>query len=74
MKIAVNEYGTPVAEFVCKTCGKPYTVCPVPKPRSERAWENCLAPECPSYDPKRDADKLFEQGVKIERRSTGKHN
>lgn len=55
-----NGYGTLVTRFKCEYCGREFTVCPAVPPDKEANWRGCLAPECPSYDPGRDADKLFE--------------
>lgn len=55
-----NEYGTPVGAYRCDTCNGEYTVCPAPEDHSE--WQNCLAKECASYTPGRDADRLFDEG------------
>lgn len=60
IKDDINKYGTPVTVFWCDTCGVEYTVCPKPKPEREHKWNDCLSPECDSYDPDRDADKLFD--------------
>ena len=57
--ILVNEYGTPISSHVCKTCKRPFTVVPA-VPVDSKAWENCLADDCASYDPNRDASYLFE--------------
>lgn len=54
----MNEYGTFVGVYECETCGQEFTVCP--DPQQEEGWENCLAEDCDSYDPSRDADKYFE--------------
>ena len=59
--LSTNEYGTPVSVHVCATCGAPFTVCPAIAEEEAHAWEDCLAPNCPSYDPERDVDKLFEE-------------
>lgn len=55
----VNPYGTSVLARRCKTCGSYFTVCP--KPGDAGAWENCLSPQCASYDPGRDVDYLFPE-------------
>ena len=55
---AVNEYGTRILVRRCKTCNKRFTVCPMPS--NPQDWENCMAPECPSYDPDRDCDDFFD--------------
>jgi len=65
-----NMYGTKVSVHVCDTCGEKFTVCPAVGERP--GWDNCATPECGSYDPYRDVDKLFGKddkilpGVKIE--------
>jgi len=55
---SLNENGIPVADYVCDTCGVDYSICPIPE--SNDAWNNCLAPECASYDPKRDCGWMFQ--------------
>jgi hypothetical protein len=62
MKIGMrkNEYGNTVSVHWCETCGEEFTVCP--PVRDTDAWRGCLRPECTSYDPERDADKLFDSG------------
>lgn len=57
-----NEYGTPVVEYRCETCGEPFTVCPAPEPEADDRWTGCLSTVCASYDPKRDVDKWFDEG------------
>jgi flavoprotein len=57
---AVNEQGTLVLVRRCKGCGSQFTVCP--KPDVVEGWENCMAESCPSYDPGRDGDRLFDEG------------
>ena len=54
-----NEYGTRVSEHVCLRCGGTFTVCPA---YAEEDWGGCLEPTCETYDPSRDADKLFDEG------------
>ena len=64
-----NEYGTLVTRFKCETCGNEFTVCPAVPPDKEDDWRDCLSEECESYDPTRDADKLFDSNPEaIERR------
>lgn len=58
-----NQYGTKVSVHICDTCGDKFTVCPAVGDKP--SWENCLRPECASYDPSRDADKLFGDDGKI---------
>lgn len=63
---ALNEYGTPVSCHTCDTCDKFFTVCSAREP-DDTAYLSCLGVECASYDPKRDADRMFEEG-KVRRR------
>ncbi len=53
-----NEYGRPLFEMVCETCGEEYTVTG-PDSVDGPGWENCLAPTCKSYDIERDLDLLL---------------
>lgn len=56
----VNEHGTQVSAFHCETCDFDFTVCPaVISPERRDRWDGCLADDCGSYDPARDADVLF---------------
>lgn len=66
MKIGMskNEYGTPVSVHICDTCGVEFTVCPAADD-NKKGWENCLIPECDSYDEKRDIDKWFDDKGKL---------
>jgi len=52
-----NEHGVLVSEHICDTCNKEFTVTPSVE---NTGWENCMDPDCESYDPKRDADPLFD--------------
>lgn len=55
----VNEYGTPITVFVCEYCNREFSCCPaIPDDRLDN-WRGCLATDCISYDPERDADKFF---------------
>lgn len=56
-----NDYGTQISVHDCESCGIEFTVCPAIKPDKE-GWDGCMAPNCLSYDPERDADKLFDEG------------
>ena len=58
-----NKYGTKISVHICDACGKKFTVCPEVGERP--GWENCLAPECKSYDSNRDVDKLFGDDDKL---------
>ena len=51
-----NEFNTKTSVHICECCGGRFTVCPSVE---NEGWENCLGPECSSYDPARDADKFF---------------
>ena len=58
-----NEYGIAVDAYQCETCGDRFTVCPANPDRSrDDEWTGCLAVTCGSYDPTRDADRLFDDG------------
>jgi len=57
----VNEYGTLVSLHRCDTCGGEFSLCPAVTPE-KKGWGSCLGVECVSYDPRRDADKLFAAG------------
>lgn len=50
----VNEFGTSVSAFECDTCGAGYTICPEPLVEQRWMWQNCMTPECQSYDVSRD--------------------
>ena len=63
---ALNEHLTPVSVHICDDCQSQFTVCPAIEP-SEAGWNGCMAATCKSYDLKRDADKLFDEG-KAQRR------
>lgn len=60
-----NEHGTTSSHHICDTCGKPFTM--TPSCKDKEGWENCLADECASYDPSRDADILFMSDEEISR-------
>lgn len=58
MNLSVNEHGTLVSLHTCDACEEEFTVCP---PVEHAAWGGCcLAEKCESYDPVRDADKMFD--------------
>ena len=57
-----NEYGTPVTMFLCESCNQTFTVCPAVEDHNLDQWSGCLGEGCGSYDPDRDADKLFDEG------------
>lgn len=57
-----NEYGTPVTLFSCSGCNTTFTVCPAVEDDALDQWTGCLAETCSTYDPDRDADKLFDEG------------
>ena len=54
---AVNIYGTPISVHICGECKSQFTVCPP----ADEGWGGCQSLECSSYDPARDADKLFDE-------------
>ncbi len=62
-----NEYGTSVSHHKCDACGDIFTVCPAGDVDS-LDWDNCMALDCVSYDPDRDADILFMSDAEIARR------
>jgi hypothetical protein len=69
-----NEFGTPVDAYRCDTCGDEFTVCPANDDRSrDEDWSGCMALTCASYNPRRDADKFFDDGdvISLERRRPG---
>lgn len=55
-----NEFGTLVSRHRCDKCGTEFVVCPAVYP-DDLQWNCCLATVCDSYDPTRDADKLFHE-------------
>lgn len=55
IEVGSNEYGTPVSIHHCQACGDTFTVCPP----SADFGAVCLAPDCVSYDPARDAEIYF---------------
>jgi hypothetical protein len=57
-----NEYGTPVTMFSCPGCNTTFTVCPAVEDKDLDQWPGCLGEGCSTYDPDRDADKLFDAG------------
>lgn len=62
LRETTNEYGTPVIEYRCETCGETFTICPAPALENDDQWAGCMAPTCASYDPARDVDKWFDEG------------
>jgi hypothetical protein len=60
--ISFNEDGVPVSHHVCSACGYYFTVTPAMDPEQ---WGGsiCLTKPCPSYDPERDVDELFDVTV-----------
>lgn len=57
-----NEYGKTVTLYRCMSCFSTFTVCPEVDPKDDGEWLGCLGPDCGSYDPDRDGDKLFDEG------------
>lgn len=64
-----NKHGTGTSFMKCDTCDMEYSVIPkIPQEeRHDKGWQNCLTPECPSYDPHRDAEVLFMSNAEIAR-------
>lgn len=54
-EVELNEYGCWRSVHVCSTCGERFTVCPP----STTYGPNCMADDCASYDPSRDASVYF---------------
>lgn len=67
-----NEYGKPVTMFWCDGCKSTFTVCPPVEDEHLDQWTGCLGANCSTYDPERDADKLFDEG-KVLRRGDRSH-
>lgn len=59
-----NEHGTTTSSHICETCGTSFTVTPG-APGDGEGYENCLAPDCDSYDLHRDLDILFQTDEEI---------
>lgn len=59
-----NKHGTLTSSHICDTCGQSFTITPS-APGNGEGYENCLAPECDSYDPHRDVDILFMSDKEI---------
>lgn len=57
--LSTNEYGTPISKHICNQCGGEFTVCP---PSHYENNAGCGSTSCTSYDPRRDADILFDMG------------
>jgi len=53
-----NEHGTGTSVHECMACGIEFTVTPAAA-NNGLGYENCLAPDCASYDPHRDMDIVF---------------
>lgn len=57
VEVEQNEYGCWRSVHWCATCGDRFTITP---PNDLATFgPNCLAPECPSYDPARDVEVFF---------------
>jgi len=54
-----NEYMTWRTKLLCGACGRTFTVTPAITDPTEPAWDNCMAPECPSYTIDRDVEALM---------------
>lgn len=62
LRETINEYGTPVVEYRCESCGETFTICPAPEPEKDDQWTGCMAATCASYDESRDVDRWFDEG------------
>lgn len=62
LRMTENDYGTPVSEHRCDACGTVFTVCPAKAGADGDAeWGGCcLGDGCPSYDERRDIDKVWD--------------
>lgn len=56
MKLSVNEKGAFISLHTCPVCGDEFTLCP---PRASFDRHGCMSPECDTYRPGCDADRLF---------------
>lgn len=54
-----NEHGTRISVHICDTCGEEYTVTASQEDFDPENFQNCLGPDCASYDVNRDVDILF---------------
>ena len=54
------------SKHTCATCGIDFTIRPA-IPDGTPGYENCLGPDCESYDPHRDLDVLFMSDEEIKK-------
>lgn len=57
--LALNDHGTPVSVHICSACGTTFTLCPADLDGT--FGDDCTGVGCPSYDPARDIDALWDQ-------------
>ena len=66
LRMTFNDYGTPVSQHRCDSCGDVFTVCPGPEEGEsgeefdKRFGGCCLAETCGSYSLPRDVDLFFD--------------
>lgn len=60
--IELNDYGNPRSVFLCDTCGGRYTIDPEPPVGDRWMWQDCMAPECESFDITRDVGAIVGFG------------
>lgn len=56
MNLSVNEHGTIVSLHTCHSCGDQFTICP---PKATFDKNGCMSPECNTYVPECDMNRLF---------------
>ncbi|MEE9611283.1 MAG: hypothetical protein V3W19_08525 [Desulfatiglandales bacterium] len=61
--VGLNLHNVSMSIHQCGFCKNIFTVTPAAKPNAIDDWDYCLAENCPSYDPKRDADGYFEESI-----------
>ncbi len=57
---SVNQYGTFISIFKCKTCGDEFTVCPAVPTDALDQWTECMSESCASYDVTRDVEIFWD--------------
>lgn len=60
-----NKKGTRRSIHKCESCGTIFKVIPAIPITKSKDWDECMTPDCESYDPSRDADKLFGEDGKL---------
>ena len=67
IRLGHNEFGTLISVHECNDCGSKFTVCPA-RESDDTAYLSCIGVGCESYDPARDVNKMFGEGVPIHKR------